>query len=156
MLACLTFPRILVALLATLFAAHALAGAQRLATISQDALLERQRAADASLYVLDVRTPGEYVAGHVPGAVNIRHDEIAAHLAQVPKDRDVVVYCRTGGRALAAADRLADNGYTRLYELQGNMEAWEDNGRPMERPRDPDGCAAALTAGTSTTEACAR
>jgi rhodanese-related sulfurtransferase len=153
--ACLSLPRILITLLATLLTVDALAGASRLGTISQDALLARQRAADESLYVLDVRTPEEFVAGHVPGAVNIRHDEIAGHLAEVPKDRDVVLYCRTGGRTLVAAGVLADNGYTRLYELEGNMEAWEDDGRSIERPHDPDGCAAALAAGMSTAEACA-
>jgi phage shock protein E len=159
MLPCLTTPRLLralpAALLAMQFAVGALAAPARLATISQDALLARQRTADTSLYVLDVRTPAEYAAGHVPGAVNIRHDEVAGHLSELPKDRDVVIYCRTGGRTLVAADLLADAGYTRLYELEGNMEAWEDNGRSIERPRDPDACAAALTAGMSTAAACA-
>jgi rhodanese-related sulfurtransferase len=100
--------------------------------ISQQALLERQAKKDQSLFVLDVRTPQEYAAGHVPGAVNVPHDKIASHLAQIPKDKDVVIYCRSGRRTGLAAAVLEANGYTKLKHLQGDMEAWLKDGRPIE------------------------
>jgi rhodanese-related sulfurtransferase len=129
--------------------------APEIAMISQEALLERQQRSDASLLVLDVRTPGEYVSGHVPGAVNIPHDEVAARLAEVPKDKDVVVYCRSGRRTNLALNLLAENGYTRLGHLEGDMLAWQERQRPLEVPRDPAACAAALEGGKPAPEVCA-
>jgi rhodanese-related sulfurtransferase len=145
----------LVTLLAIAATSVASAGDTTVAMVSQDALLARQQKGDASLVVLDVRTPGEYVAGHVPGAVNIPHDQVAARLAEVPKDKDVVAYCRSGRRTGLALDVLAANGYTRLGHLEGDMLAWQEKQRPLEVPRDPAACAAALEAGRPATEACA-
>ena len=100
--------------------------------ISPQALLERQAKKDQSLFVLDVRTPQEYAAGHVPGAVNVPYDQVASHLAEIPKDKDVVIYCRSGRRTGLAAAVLEANGYTKLKHLQGDMEAWLKDGRPVE------------------------
>jgi rhodanese-related sulfurtransferase len=100
--------------------------------ISPQALLERQAKGDSSLFVLDVRTPQEFSAGHVPGAVNIPYDEVASHLAEIPKDKDVVLYCKSGRRAGLAAEVLEANGYTKLEHLQGDMQAWLQDGRPVE------------------------
>ena len=123
----LTFSALLVATLA--FAAE-----PAVSLVSQEALLERQQKADPELFVLDVRTPEEFAAGHVPGAVNIPHDQVAVRLMDVPKDKDVVIYCRSGRRAALAAEALAAKGYTRLGHLDGDMVAWEAKGRPVERP----------------------
>ena len=125
-----------------------------LAPLTQDAFLSLDRKGDEAPFVLDVRTPDEYVAGHVPGAVNIPHDQIAARLAEVPNDRDVVLYCRSGRRTALAGQVLADNGYTRLKHLEGDIAAWQERQRPMEVPRDPVACAAALKAGKAKVEAC--
>jgi rhodanese-related sulfurtransferase len=102
--------------------------------ISQEALLEHQSKHPAHLFVLDVRTPQEYADGHVPGAVNVPHDQLASRLAEVPKDKDVVLYCKSGRRAGMAADVLAANGYTRLSHLEGDMNAWVEKGRPIAKP----------------------
>lgn len=81
----------------------------------------RQLVADGALLV-DVRTPGEFAAGHVEGARNVPVDQIAA--ADVgPKDGAVVVYCRSGGRSAAARATLEKRGYTRVYDL-GAMSNW--------------------------------
>jgi rhodanese-related sulfurtransferase len=111
--------------------APAAAGAS-LPSISPQALLERQAKGDASVFVLDVRTPQEFAAGHVPGAVNVPYDQVASQLAQIPKDKDVVLYCKSGRRAGLAADVLAANGYTKLEHLQGDIQAWLQDGRPVE------------------------
>jgi phage shock protein E len=126
--------------------AASFAGEGALAPLSQQAFLERIAGRDAP-YVLDVRTAEEYVAGHVPGALNIPHDQLASRLAEVPKDRDVVLYCRSGRRALLAGEVLEQAGYTRLEHLEGDIIAWTEQGRPMEKPRDPAACTAALAAG---------
>ena len=108
--------------------------AAAVAPMSQEALLEHQSRHPDHLFVLDVRTPQEYAEGHVPGAVNVPHDQLAARLAEVPKDKDVVLYCKSGRRAGIAADVLAANGYMRLSHLEGDMPAWIEKGRPVEKP----------------------
>ena len=129
--------RIMGLLLASLVSAGALAAEPALVPVSQEALLERQQKGDESTYVLDVRSPEEYASGHVPGAVNIPYDQIASRMAEVPKDKDVVLYCKSGRRAGIAAEVLAGQGYTRLQHLEGDIVAWVDKGRPVETPKNP-------------------
>ena len=112
-------------------AASAPAPQVALPDMSQAALLEHQAKHADHLFVLDVRSPEEFREGHVPGAVNVPYDQIAARIAEVPKDKDVVLYCRSGRRAGIAADVLAANGYTRLSHLEGDMPAWIAQGRPV-------------------------
>jgi rhodanese-related sulfurtransferase len=102
-----------------------------LPAMSQAALLEHQAKHADHLFVLDVRSPEEFREGHVPGAVNVPYDQIAARIAEVPKDKDVVLYCRSGRRAGIAADVLTANGYTRLSHLEGDMQGWVAQGRPV-------------------------
>jgi rhodanese-related sulfurtransferase len=125
-----------------------------LVPMSQDALLALPRSGDMAPFVLDVRTPEEYITGHLPGAVNIPHDQIAARLAEVPKDKTVVLYCRSGKRAGVAAEVLAENGYTKLQHLEGDMPAWIEKGRPVETPKDATACVAALKSGGPAPQAC--
>jgi rhodanese-related sulfurtransferase len=146
---------LITAWLLMLVAAVARAGAPEVRPVSQDELLDRQKSATQAPYVLDVRTPEEYVAGHVPGAVNIPYDRLASRIAEVPRDRDVVLYCRTGRRAGIAAEVLAAGGYTRLEHLTGDIVAWTAQGLPLETPKDPAACVAALGAGRKGGPACA-
>ena len=110
------------------------AAAVAVAPMSQEALLEHQSRHPDHLFVLDVRTPQEYAEGHVPGAVNVPYDQLASRLADVPRDKDVVLYCKSGRRAGIAADVLAANGYTRLSHLEGDMPAWAAKGHAVEKP----------------------
>ena len=106
--------------------------------VTQDALLARQAKHDPTLLVLDVRSPEEFAQGHVPGAVNIPQDQVASRLAEVPKDKDVVMYCRSGRRTALAAEVLSANGYTRLSHLEGDMNAWMEKGRPIQAKAPPE------------------
>ena len=140
----------LVAAVAVSFAALA---DGELAPLSQDAYLALAKSGEQA-FVLDVRAPEEFVTGHVPGAVNIPYDQVAARLAEVPKDKDVVLYCRSGRRAGMAAEVLAANGYARLKHLEGDMPAWIEKGRPVETPKDAAACVTALKEGKAQAEAC--
>ena len=126
--------RLLTALLASLLFTSA-AVADDTPLIAADALLQRQAAADASLVVLDVRTPQEFAEGHVPGAINIPHDQVEARLAELAgaRDKDLVVYCRSGKRAALAAETLRKHGFTRLQHLEGDMAGWAAANRPTEK-----------------------
>jgi phage shock protein E len=141
----------LVAAFAVSFAVSANDG---LAPLSQEAYLALPQSGDKAPFVLDVRAPEEFVTGHLPGAVNIPYDQVAARLAEVPKDKDVVLYCRSGRRAAMAAEVLAANGYSRLKHLEGDMPAWIAQGRPVETPKDSTACVAALKSGGAARQAC--
>ncbi len=119
---------------ATASASAPTAAATAVAPMSQEALLEHQSRHPDHLFVLDVRTPQEFAEGHVPGAVNVPYDQLASRLAEVPKDKDVVLYCKSGRRAGIAADVLAANGYQRLSHLEGDMPAWVAKGHPVAKP----------------------
>ena len=123
--------RLTVALLtATLAFAAAAAGP---ATIEPEALNARIAWADRSLVVLDVRTPQEFASGHLPGAINIPHAELAARVAELDgaRDRDIVVYCRTGRRSGEALGVLAQSGLKRLLHLKGDYTRWSEEKRPV-------------------------
>jgi len=113
------------------------APAPALAQVSQQAMLEMQAKKDASLLLLDVRTPEEFAAGHIPGAVNIPYDQVAGHLSEIPKDDEVVLYCRSGRRAGLAAEVLLANGYTKLAHLEGDLQGWQSSNRPVEASAAP-------------------
>ncbi len=125
------------ALALALAALHALAGdlaGPYSATVSPQAL--EQRLGEPGLVVLDVRTPQEFAAGHVPGALNVPHDQLASRLAELAgaKDAEVVLYCRSGRRAQMAANVLAEAGFDRLTHLEGDYTAWSEAGLPSEKP----------------------
>ena len=82
-------------------------------TISQQDLLSRIQADQAPI-IIDVRTPKEYEAGHIPGAINIDYRELPKRLNEISGDRDqlIVTYCRTGIRAGVAEKVLRDAGFS--------------------------------------------
>ena len=116
------------ALAALMMTATAAAG-----TVTPAQVAQQIRDPKTAPFLLDVRTAEEFAEGHVPGATNIPVGELEAHLAEVPKDRPVVVYCRVGGRAALASSRLRERGYTNVSEMQGSMTAWEAAKLPVER-----------------------
>lgn len=84
--------------------------------------------------VLDVRTPSEYSAGHVPGAINIPHTELENRLDEIGQRRDIeiVVYCRTGRRAAMAEALLLEADFSRVRDLKGHMKQWQADGHPVQ------------------------
>jgi phage shock protein E len=113
----------------------AAAPASDMELISQSDLLTRLEKKDADLVVLDVRTAAEYQTGHVPGARNVPHDQLPAKLAELAalKDKQVVLYCRSGRRSAIAGETLRAAGFSRLRHLEGDYLAWEAEKRPVER-----------------------
>jgi rhodanese-related sulfurtransferase len=108
-------------------------GSEGESSISAAGLAERIEAGTAPL-ILDVRTPEEYSAGHIPGSLNIPHDQLSGRLAElgVPASAEIVVHCQSGRRAGIAEGVLADTGYTRVRDLNGHMAGWRDAGLPTQ------------------------
>ena len=82
--------------------------------------------------VIDVRGASEWDAGHLPGAPNIPLATLAARVAEVPRDRPVVMQCQGGGRSAIAASLLRAAGVKDVLNLSGGLSAWRDAGLPVE------------------------
>ena len=95
-------------------------------------------AADATVLLFDVREPGEYQEGHLPGALNIPRGMLEFVLSSNPAlqdtDRQILVYCKTGGRAALAAQSLASMGFIQVSSLAGGYDAWHASARQTEQP----------------------
>ncbi len=76
-------------------------------------------------FVLDVRTPEEFSLGAIHGAANIPLDALRQRLAEIPRDREVLIYCGVGLRGYLAERILRQNGWTAVYNLSGGYKTWE-------------------------------
>ncbi|AMV72986.1 rhodanese-like domain-containing protein [Desulfuromonas carbonis] len=90
-------------------------------------LLQRQ----PDTFLLDVRTPGEYLQLRLAGATLIPIDQFQARSREVPKDRPVLVYCAVGSRSSQVANYLASQGYPEVYNLTGGIWGWQLRGYPV-------------------------
>jgi rhodanese-related sulfurtransferase len=84
------------------------------------------------VFMLDVREPDEYAAGHIPGIVLIPMGEVAERLSEIPEDKTVIVTCRSGNRSGQIADLLREMGYADVHNMEGGIVAWEEAGYPIE------------------------
>lgn len=88
--------------------------------------------------IIDVREYDEFAAGHLPGAINIPRGVLEFKIGMVPecanKDGAFLLYCRTSGRAALSAVQLQKIGYSNILSMNGGFEAWNNEGRPTEKP----------------------
>ena len=89
-----------------------------------------QQAIDNGAEVIDVRTPAEYAAGHIDGAVNIdiASPDFAAQVSALDPSAPYAVYCRSGNRSASALAEMAAVGMTGSYHLGGGIGAWQSAG----------------------------
>lgn len=83
---------------------------------------------------IDVRTPEEYAEGHIEGAVLIPVQELAERINEVPKDKQVYLYCRSGRRSADAAGMLAKAGYTNIENVLGGITTWKEANHAVVKP----------------------
>lgn len=86
-----------------------------------------------NIYLLDVRTPQEYSQGKLAGSVLIPLGEFERRMAEVPKNRTIVVYCAVGSRSKPVANFLAQQGYKDVYNMTDGIVGWYRNGFPIQR-----------------------
>jgi len=84
-------------------------------------------------YLLDVRTPDERRQGYIPGSVLIPIDMVGKRLAEIPKNRPVIVYCAVGSRSRSVAQALANSGYPEVYNMRDGIYGWNRNGLPIRQ-----------------------
>jgi hydroxyacylglutathione hydrolase len=93
--------------------------------------LEARRRERNDLFILDVRQPAEWKAGHVPDAHHISGGELPEQLDNVPKEKPVAVYCGSGYRSSVAASLLRRSGHRNVYNVIGGFAAWEAEQLPV-------------------------
>lgn len=77
------------------------------------------------IMLIDIRGAKEYQQGHIPGAVHVPLAQIGDKVKKVKKDKELVVYCRSGNQSIWAIKRLMGMGYKNLTNLKGGYSAWE-------------------------------
>lgn len=85
-------------------------------------------------FVLDVRTVEEWNEFHAPNTTLIPLDQLAARLNEVPRDRQVVVVCRSGNRSQQGRDILLNAGFQQVTSMTGGLNEWRASGYPIEQP----------------------
>ena len=93
--------------------------------IDQDEAM-RMMQDESDYLIVDVRRPDEFAEKHIKGAINVPNETITdeAPEALPDKDRLLLIYCRSGNRSKEASQKLADMGYTKVYEF-GGINTWE-------------------------------
>jgi rhodanese-related sulfurtransferase len=85
------------------------------------------------VFILDVRTPEEYASGHIKNSTLLAVQDIPANeldikLKELPKDKKILVYCRSGRRSATASTILVNNGFSQVYNMQGGIADWMNAG----------------------------
>lgn len=83
--------------------------------------------------ILDVRTAGEVAQGKIEGAlfIDFYSSDFLDQVSQISKDQEVYLYCAVGARSEEAARMLLQQGYTKVYHLQGGIQGWSQEGLPV-------------------------
>ena len=92
--------------------------------ITAKELAERIERGD-DLVLVDVREPYEHEAGHLLNDIHIPLQQVPAQIEKIPADKEVVLYCRSGGGSARAQQFLMSNGYRRVKNLVGGMQGWK-------------------------------
>lgn len=87
--------------------------------------LKRRRDAGEDIFLLDVREPYEYQIAQIGGKL-IPQNDVAQRLAEIPRDREIVVHCRSGARSQKIAELLKQSGYPQVVNVAGGILAWSD------------------------------
>jgi rhodanese-related sulfurtransferase len=89
------------------------------------------QAEEASALIVDVREPREYESLRAPGAVSVPLAEFVARHADLPRDRQLLLVCRSGSRSLRATMFLMQQGFSNVANVDGGMIAWKNAGLPV-------------------------
>lgn len=112
-----------------------IAAKTRIQEVSITAAEQAIREADV---LLDVREAEEYAAGHLPGAIHASRGMLEFKLSNNPqlssRDLNIVLYCKTSGRAALAACSLHDMGYLNVKSISGGFDGWVNAGKPVVKP----------------------
>ena len=113
-------------------AAAAPAAASQAGTWTEISIQQAAERRTAGAFMLDVREPDEWQQSHIPGATLIPLGELPQRLSELPKDQEIVVYCRSGNRSKTGAEILAKAGFSGVTSMAGGVNQWSAAGLPVE------------------------
>jgi rhodanese-related sulfurtransferase len=93
--------------------------------------IEALAASSTDGMILDVREPAEYSRGHIPGAVNLPQADLASRLAEIPRNRPLILVCERGTRSYRVAQFLIQMGVDQVVSLRGGTAAWRAAGKAL-------------------------
>ena len=109
--------------------------------IQEIPLGDAEAAIQAADVVIDVREADEFREGHINGATNIPRGLLEFKLSGTPelgaRDMNIVLYCKTSGRAALSAASLQDMGYLHVKSIARGFDAWTEAGKPVAKPSLP-------------------
>jgi len=91
------------------------------------------KAEGAAPLLVDIRTPAEVAQGAIPGAIHIPMHLLPLRMGELPRDQDVVLYCRSGARSYHACQYLLQQGFDNAVNLRGGIIAWARHGYEIGR-----------------------
>jgi rhodanese-related sulfurtransferase len=94
---------------------------------------EASRRQAAGALLVDVREPSEWRQGHAPQAKLIPLGSLESRVSEIPREREVLLICRSGNRSGTAQRQLLQLGYEQVYNVSGGMNAWAGAGLPVQR-----------------------
>lgn len=100
------------------------------------ATLAQWKAENKEFVLIDCRTPGEMFQGMIEGGEPVPMNQIPYVVDELPKDKDIVVYCRTGARSAQVCSFLSSRGIANCFNLRGGIMDWARGGQPVAQP-DP-------------------
>lgn len=121
-------------ILATLIAATlVLTGCSSGGAQNLDAAAFAAKAAEPGVVVLDVRTAGEFLSGHINGAINIDVEamDFDSEISKLDKTATYAVYCHSGRRSGIAVGKMKDAGFTKLFNLKDGIQSWVAAGNAL-------------------------
>ena len=112
------------------------------ATIKEVSVADAESVIHDAEIVIDVREPAEYEQGHLSGAINIPRGLLEFKIGGMPalesRDTNIVIYCKTSGRAALAAASLAAMGYLNVTSIAGGYDGWVEAGKPVVTQNLPE------------------
>lgn len=124
----------LISVISMATAAFLLAGCSSTSTATNlDAAAFSTKTAEAGVITLDVRTPGEFMVGHIQGAINIDVEglQFETEIAKLDKSATYAVYCHSGRRSAIAVETMHHTGFNNLINLTNGIVDWQANNLPL-------------------------
>lgn len=109
--------------------APAIAPVQQVETIDVD---QAYQLYTGGVAFLDVRTPEEWQSSHIPGATFLPLDQVKSQVDNLPRDQEIVIYCRSGNRSVEAAQILLEAGFENITSMDGGINDWISAGYEVD------------------------
>ena len=90
---------------------------------------------DTNVVVLDIRTPGEFQAGHIKGATNINFNDkdFSKRISALDKSKTYIIHCASGGRSGRACEQIKTLDFKNMLHMNEGFNKWKEAGKPMDK-----------------------